>query len=620
MTDHKDDAVGSASDPVPENTSSVAGASGADGSSTEGDQEGWVSSFDELERREREAAARVEERLSGRVSPDLSDDDARFAYGVFKRVVQALAPRTDGNDLMELVADLVEGIAHGQTYVVSEQGMVALQGARPRDFDSIVSKANEALESDVTVRVAKEQARLPGRNYEVVWDAPDSLRPTALRVTQRDGSTYQYAVVGEDEPPIVEVDGEPVPPERVDSALRTMDVGDHLAAFDRMATSVRSVHLNAHHGVQPSFTGSHQEQHRKLHAEQVYEDASKIDPWPEGAAQAASGVAEAAVTVRHDPQHRDDGMGPDAEEHHHLVALDVHLAWFEGADRTQALDHCMNRHGFSADFQTKPSDEQVIDHRLAHYEGTRLRSVPSDRPEHRRRQQEPPRPDVSDTEEARRDAVKQIGEMAQALEFKDRVIRELEERVSKRNYYMRQKEKDIKALKMERGSMGSRITILEREAHVRESELRTWRHRAQVQQSAIDSYETELKPLNLLYDAVHAFLVAELPGIRMSPQEIHRRRDMLIKAHDDVVDARQWADSQKVRDLIERPKAGKPRYFLALDIGDPKWEEVTEDAFVEAERNAGFFPKGGQGVATGGFGGHGVRGKVVYGDEDPNDE
>ncbi len=44
-----------------------------------------------------------------------------------------------------------------------------------------------------------------------------------------------------------------------------------------------------------------------------------------------------------------------------------------------------------------------------------------------------------------------------------------------------------------------------------------------------------------------------------------------------------------------------PRYWLrATDSKDP-WQRATEDEFILAERNAGFRPKSGDGVATAGF-------------------
>ncbi len=54
------------------------------------------------------------------------------------------------------------------------------------------------------------------------------------------------------------------------------------------------------------------------------------------------------------------------------------------------------------------------------------------------------------------------------------------------------------------------------------------------------------------------------------------------------------------------------RFYLALDLPDPDWREVTETEFAEAERKAGFYPTGPWTVATAGFGGRGVRGRVDY--------
>lgn len=56
------------------------------------------------------------------------------------------------------------------------------------------------------------------------------------------------------------------------------------------------------------------------------------------------------------------------------------------------------------------------------------------------------------------------------------------------------------------------------------------------------------------------------------------------------------------------------RYFLRSKLIDPKWKEVSQVAFVKAERAAGFHPKGRAGpldCATGGFGGNGLEGLVT---------
>jgi hypothetical protein len=52
------------------------------------------------------------------------------------------------------------------------------------------------------------------------------------------------------------------------------------------------------------------------------------------------------------------------------------------------------------------------------------------------------------------------------------------------------------------------------------------------------------------------------------------------------------------------------RYFLSHPAFGEK--EVTQSEFIRAERDAGFYPKSGSGVATGGFGfgSGGVSGRV----------
>jgi hypothetical protein len=54
------------------------------------------------------------------------------------------------------------------------------------------------------------------------------------------------------------------------------------------------------------------------------------------------------------------------------------------------------------------------------------------------------------------------------------------------------------------------------------------------------------------------------------------------------------------------------RYTLSLDGIEDSEREVTREEWVRAERHAGFYPKGGDRgqPATGGFFGHGVRGRI----------
>lgn len=69
------------------------------------------------------------------------------------------------------------------------------------------------------------------------------------------------------------------------------------------------------------------------------------------------------------------------------------------------------------------------------------------------------------------------------------------------------------------------------------------------------------------------------------------------------------------------------RYFLALDeslaqtLGlKPKWHKVTKEQFIQGERFAGFTPKGQfpteadreKRLATAGFSGRGIRGRIKY--------
>lgn len=55
----------------------------------------------------------------------------------------------------------------------------------------------------------------------------------------------------------------------------------------------------------------------------------------------------------------------------------------------------------------------------------------------------------------------------------------------------------------------------------------------------------------------------------------------------------------------------RERFFLSVE-GTNIWTEVTERKFIEAERKAGFHPKTGNGVCTGGFNAYGVHGRVIH--------
>ena len=57
------------------------------------------------------------------------------------------------------------------------------------------------------------------------------------------------------------------------------------------------------------------------------------------------------------------------------------------------------------------------------------------------------------------------------------------------------------------------------------------------------------------------------------------------------------------------------RFFLRA-FYESKDVEVTREQYIHAERNMGFFPKNGTGIATAAFAGRGVSGHVVYEDTD----
>jgi len=53
----------------------------------------------------------------------------------------------------------------------------------------------------------------------------------------------------------------------------------------------------------------------------------------------------------------------------------------------------------------------------------------------------------------------------------------------------------------------------------------------------------------------------------------------------------------------------KYKYYLKA-FYEETWKEVSQEEFVRAERHAGFRPKGKSPVATGGFFGGGLQGRV----------
>jgi len=53
------------------------------------------------------------------------------------------------------------------------------------------------------------------------------------------------------------------------------------------------------------------------------------------------------------------------------------------------------------------------------------------------------------------------------------------------------------------------------------------------------------------------------------------------------------------------------KYYLKADFQN-EYQEVTKEEFIQAERAAGFRPKYGDGLATGGFLGNGVSGSIKY--------
>ncbi len=61
------------------------------------------------------------------------------------------------------------------------------------------------------------------------------------------------------------------------------------------------------------------------------------------------------------------------------------------------------------------------------------------------------------------------------------------------------------------------------------------------------------------------------------------------------------------------------RYWLRML--DLPWQEVTRDQFVRAESGSGFHAKPGCGdLATGGFVSGVITGRIISGDNNPNDE
>jgi len=54
-----------------------------------------------------------------------------------------------------------------------------------------------------------------------------------------------------------------------------------------------------------------------------------------------------------------------------------------------------------------------------------------------------------------------------------------------------------------------------------------------------------------------------------------------------------------------------PTYYLKAEW-QKRFSKVTEEQFIRAERDAGFYPKTPGTVATGGFSGNGMVGKINY--------
>jgi hypothetical protein len=52
-------------------------------------------------------------------------------------------------------------------------------------------------------------------------------------------------------------------------------------------------------------------------------------------------------------------------------------------------------------------------------------------------------------------------------------------------------------------------------------------------------------------------------------------------------------------------------YFLKYS-DDSEPVEVSKERFIRAERSAGFYPKSGEGLATGGFSANGIQGSIVH--------
>ena len=65
-----------------------------------------------------------------------------------------------------------------------------------------------------------------------------------------------------------------------------------------------------------------------------------------------------------------------------------------------------------------------------------------------------------------------------------------------------------------------------------------------------------------------------------------------------------------LKDVLKSMKEYK--YYLKA-FYEEEWTEVSQDEFIRAERHAGFRPKYGTGpVATGGFSGGGMKGRVEF--------
>ena len=79
------------------------------------------------------------------------------------------------------------------------------------------------------------------------------------------------------------------------------------------------------------------------------------------------------------------------------------------------------------------------------------------------------------------------------------------------------------------------------------------------------------------------------------------------------------SSGKTIGELLAEMQATR-RFWLRPTGSKDAWREVSESDFIKAERAAGFYPKSGHGVATGGFSSTSAteEGEITYQGKDAN--